>query len=127
MVLVELWDEYLIIFEKEIWSILGGFFFSGDDVEKMIFLLSGGEKVCVVLVKLVMDCDNFLIFDELINYLDIDNKEVLENVLIDYEGIIFFVFYDCYFINWIVIKVVEFFEKGSKFYLGDYDYYLEKK
>lgn len=127
MILVELWDEYFIIFEKDIWSVLGVFLFFGEDVEKLIFLLSGGEKVWVVLVKLVMNKENFLILDELINYLDIDNKEVLENVLIDYDGILFFVFYDWYFINWIVIKVVEFFENGSKVYLGDYDYYLEKK
>ncbi|MGO2786341.1 MAG: ATP-binding cassette domain-containing protein, partial [Enterococcus faecalis] len=103
------------------------FLFSGDDVEKTIPLLSGGEKARVALAKLAMDRDNFLILDEPTNHLDIDNKEVLENALIDYEGTILFVSHDRYFINRIATKVVELSEKGSKLYLGDYDYYLEKK
>ncbi|MEX1609970.1 ABC-F family ATP-binding cassette domain-containing protein [Enterococcus sp. C34] len=126
-VLAELWDEHPTTPEKEIRSILGGFLFSGDDVEKTIPLLSGGEKARVALAKLAMDRDNFLILDEPTNHLDIDNKEVLENALIDYEGTILFVSHDRYFINRITTKVVELSEKGSKLYLGDYDYYLEKK
>lgn len=126
-VLAELWDEHPTTPEKEIRSILGGFLFSGDDVEKTIPLLSGGEKARVALAKLAMDRDNFLILDEPTNHLDIDNKEVLENALIDYEGTILFVSHDRYFINRIATKVVELSEKGSKLYLGDYDYYLEKK
>ena len=126
-VLAELWDEHPTTPEKEIRSILGGFLFSGDDVEKTIPLLSGGEKARVALAKLAMDRDNFLILDEPTNHLDIDNKEVLENALIDYEGTILFVSHDRYFISRIATKVVELSEKGSKLYLGDYDYYLEKK
>lgn len=126
-ILAELWDEHPTTPEKEIRSILGGFLFSGDDVEKTIPLLSGGEKARVALAKLAMDRDNFLILDEPTNHLDIDNKEVLENALIDYEGTILFVSHDRYFINRIATKVVELSEKGSKLYLGDYDYYLEKK
>lgn len=126
-VLAELWDEHPTTPEKEIRSILGGFLFSGDDVEKTIPLLSGGEKARVALAKLAMDRDNFLILDEPTNHLDIDNKEVLENALIDYEGTILFVSHDRYFINRIATKVAELSEKGSKLYLGDYDYYLEKK
>ncbi|WP_417632112.1 ABC-F family ATP-binding cassette domain-containing protein [Enterococcus faecalis] len=126
-VLAELWDEHPTTPEKEIRSILGGFLFSGDDVEKTIPLLSGGEKARVALAKLAMDRDNFLILDEPTNHLDIDNKEVLENALIDYEGTILFVSHDRYFINRIATKVVELSEKGDKLYLGDYDYYLEKK
>ena len=126
-VLAELWDEHPTTPEKEIRSILGGFLFSGDDVEKTIPLLSGGEKARVALAKLAMDRDNFLILDEPTNHLDIDNKEVLENALIDYEGTILFVSHDRYFINRIATKVVELSEKGSTLYLGDYDYYLEKK
>ena len=126
-VLAELWDEHPTTPEKEIRSILGGFLFSGDDVEKTIPLLSGGEKARVALAKLAMDRDNFLILDEPTNHLDIDNKEVLEYALIDYEGTILFVSHDRYFINRIATKVVELSEKGSTLYLGDYDYYLEKK
>ena len=106
---------------------MGSFLFSGEDVEKPISLLSGGEKARVALAKLSMDQDNFLILDEPTNHLDIDNKEVLENALIDYTGTILFVSHDRYFINRIATKVIELSEHGSKLYLGDYDYYLEKK
>ncbi|MDR2834353.1 MAG: ABC-F family ATP-binding cassette domain-containing protein [Streptococcaceae bacterium] len=126
-VLKELWDEHPTVAEKDIRSVLGGFLFTGDDVEKTIPLLSGGEKARVALAKLSMDYDNFLILDEPTNHLDIDNKEVLENALIDYEGTLLFVSHDRYFINRVATKVVELSEKGSKLYLGDYDYYLEKK
>ncbi|MDA9472622.1 ABC-F family ATP-binding cassette domain-containing protein [Enterococcus sp. 5H] len=126
-VLAELWDEHPTTPEKDIRSILGSFLFSGDDVEKTIPLLSGGEKARVALAKLSMDKQNFLILDEPTNHLDIDNKEVLENALIDYEGTLLFVSHDRYFINRIATKVVELSESGSKLYLGDYDYYLEKK
>ncbi len=126
-ILLELWDEHPTTPEVEIRSILGSFLFSGEDVEKPITLLSGGEKARVALAKLAMDHDNFLILDEPTNHLDIDSKEVLENALIDYEGTLFFVSHDRYFINRIATKVIELSESGSKLYLGDYDYYLEKK
>ncbi|MHC5230113.1 ABC-F family ATP-binding cassette domain-containing protein [Enterococcus sp. LJL99] len=126
-VLAELWDEHPTTPEKEIRTALGHFLFSGNDVEKTIPLLSGGEKARVALAKLAMNKENFLILDEPTNHLDIDNKEVLENALIDYEGTLFFVSHDRYFINRIATKVIELSETGSKLYLGDYDYYLEKK
>lgn len=126
-ILQELWDEHPTTPEVEIRSMLGGFLFSGEDVEKTITLLSGGEKARVALAKLAMNRENFLILDEPTNHLDIDNKEVLENALIDYQGTIFFVSHDRYFINRIATKVIELSETGSKLYLGDYDYYLEKK
>ncbi|EOL43612.1 ABC-F family ATP-binding cassette domain-containing protein [Enterococcus caccae] len=126
-VLAELWDEHPTTPEKDIRNILGSFLFSGNDVEKTIPLLSGGEKARVALAKLSMDRENFLILDEPTNHLDIDNKEVLENALIDYEGTLLFVSHDRYFINRIATKVIELSETGSKLYLGDYDYYLEKK
>ncbi|WP_430609972.1 ABC-F family ATP-binding cassette domain-containing protein [Enterococcus sp. DIV0876] len=126
-VLHELWDAHPTTPEVEIRSILGSFLFSGEDVDKPITLLSGGEKARVALAKLAMDHDNFLILDEPTNHLDIDSKEVLENALIDYEGTLFFVSHDRYFINRIATKVIELSETGSKLYLGDYDYYLEKK
>ncbi|MCH3198763.1 ABC-F family ATP-binding cassette domain-containing protein [Enterococcus faecium] len=126
-ILAELWDEHPTTPEKEIRSVLGAFLFSGEDVEKPIPLLSGGEKARVALAKLAMNKENFLILDEPTNHLDIDNKEVLENALIDYDGTLLFVSHDRYFINRIATKVVELSENGSKVYLGDYDYYLEKK
>ncbi|ELA87296.1 TPA: ABC-F family ATP-binding cassette domain-containing protein [Enterococcus faecium] len=126
-ILAELWDEHPTTPEKEIRSPLGAFLFSGEDVEKPIPLLSGGEKARVALAKLAMNKENFLILDEPTNHLDIDNKEVLENALIDYDGTLLFVSHDRYFINRIATKVVELSENGSKVYLGDYDYYLEKK
>ncbi|WP_321385581.1 ribosomal protection-like ABC-F family protein [uncultured Enterococcus sp.] len=126
-VLAELWDEHPTTPEKDIRNVLGSFLFSGNDVEKTIPLLSGGEKARVALAKLSMDKENFLILDEPTNHLDIDNKEVLENALIDYEGTLLFVSHDRYFINRIATKVIELSENGSKLYLGDYDYYLEKK
>ncbi|MFK4566147.1 ABC-F family ATP-binding cassette domain-containing protein [Enterococcus sp. UD-01] len=126
-VLAELWDEHPTTPEKEIRSVLGSFLFTGADVEKTIPLLSGGEKARVALAKLSMNKENFLILDEPTNHLDIDNKEVLENALIDYEGTLLFVSHDRYFINRIATKVIELSENGSKLYLGDYDYYLEKK
>lgn len=126
-ILEELWDEHPTTPEVDIRRILGSFLFSGDDVDKPISLLSGGEKARVALAKLAMDQKNFLVLDEPTNHLDIDNKEVLENALIDYEGTLFFVSHDRYFINRIATKVVELSEDGSRLYLGDYDYYLEKK
>lgn len=126
-ILQELWDEHPTTPEVEIRNVLGGFLFSGQDVEKTIPLLSGGEKARVALAKLAMNQENFLILDEPTNHLDIDNKEVLENALIDYEGTLLFVSHDRYFINRVATKVVELSENGTKVYLGDYDYYLEKK
>ncbi|MDR2465013.1 MAG: ABC-F family ATP-binding cassette domain-containing protein [Streptococcaceae bacterium] len=126
-VLKEVWDEHPTVPEKEIRTLLGGFLFTKGDVEKTIPLLSGGEKARVALAKLSMEADNFLILDEPTNHLDIDNKEVLENALIDFEGTLLFVSHDRYFINRIATKVVELSEEGGKTYLGDYDYYLEKK
>jgi len=126
-ILAELWDEHPTTPEKDIRNVLGGFLFSGEDVEKTISLLSGGEKARVALAKLSMNKENFLILDEPTNHLDIDNKEVLENALIDYQGTLLFVSHDRYFINRIANKVIELSPEGSKLYLGDYDYYLEKK
>lgn len=126
-ILAELWDEHPTTPEKDIRNVLGGFLFSGKDVEKTIPLLSGGEKARVALAKLSMNKENFLILDEPTNHLDIDNKEVLENALIDYQGTLLFVSHDRYFINRIANKVIELSPEGSKLYLGDYDYYLEKK
>ncbi|GAE47851.1 ABC transporter ATP-binding protein [Mesobacillus boroniphilus JCM 21738] len=126
-VLNELWDEYPLISEKDIRTVLGNFLFSGDDVLKIVSTLSGGEKARLALAKLMLQNSNFLILDEPTNHLDLDSKEVLENALIDYPGTILFVSHDRYFINRIATKVLELDRGGSTEYLGDYDYYVEKK
>ncbi|MEG0288842.1 MAG: ABC-F family ATP-binding cassette domain-containing protein [Carnobacterium sp.] len=126
-VLSELWDSHPTTPEKDIRSILGSFLFTGEDVEKAVTSLSGGEKARLALAKLSMHRDNFLILDEPTNHLDIDSKEVLENALIDFDGTLLFVSHDRYFINRLATSVVELSAEGSTLYLGDYDYYLEKK
>ncbi|MDT2806721.1 ABC-F family ATP-binding cassette domain-containing protein [Vagococcus lutrae] len=126
-VLKELWDEHPTTPEKEIRTMLGSFLFSGEDVEKTIGLLSGGEKARVALAKLAMQKNNFLVLDEPTNHLDIDSKEVLEEALIHYEGTILFVSHDRYFINRIATKVIELEANGTTEYLGDYDYFVDKK
>jgi ATP-binding cassette, subfamily F, member 3 len=126
-VLNELWDDYPTKTEKEIRTILGNFLFSGDDVLKTVSTLSGGEKARLALAKLMLQKANFLILDEPTNHLDLDSKEVLENALIDYPGTILFVSHDRYFINRIATKVLELSKDGVTEYLGDYDYYVNKK
>lgn len=126
-VLMELWDDYPTINEKDIRTVLGNFLFSGDDVLKPVNALSGGEKARLALSKLMMQKANLLILDEPTNHLDIDSKEVLEAALIDYPGTILFVSHDRYFINKIADQVIEMQRSNTMLYLGDYDYYLEKK
>ena len=126
-VLNELWDEHPLKPEKEIRTILGNFLFSGDDVLKNVSSLSGGEKARLALAKMMMEKGNLLILDEPTNHLDLDSKLVLENALIDYPGTILFVSHDRYFINRIATKVIELSKGGSEEFLGDYDYYVEKK
>ena len=126
-VLNELWDEHPLKPEKEIRTILGNFLFSGDDVLKTVSTLSGGEKARLALAKMMMEKGNFLILDEPTNHLDIDSKLVLENALINYPGTILFVSHDRYFINRIATKVIELSKDGNEEFLGDYDYYVEKK
>ena len=126
-VLDELWNDFKLTPEVEIRSRLGAFLFSGDDVKKSVGMLSGGEKARLLLAKLSMENNNFLILDEPTNHLDIDSKEVLENALIDFDGTLLFVSHDRYFINRVATHVLELSENGSTLYLGDYDYYVEKK
>jgi ATP-binding cassette subfamily F protein 3 len=126
-VLNELWDDYPLKPEKDIRTVLGNFLFSGDDVLKTVSTLSGGEKARLALAKMMMQKGNFLILDEPTNHLDLDSKLVLENALIDYPGTILFVSHDRYFINRIATKVIELSKVGNEEFLGDYDYYLEKK
>lgn len=126
-VLDELWNDFKLTPEVEIRNRLGAFLFSGNDVKKSVGMLSGGEKARLLLAKLSMENNNFLILDEPTNHLDIDSKEVLENALIDFDGTLLFVSHDRYFINRVATHVLELSENGSTLYLGDYDYYVEKK
>ena len=126
-VLDELWNDFRLTPEVEIRNRLGAFLFSGDDVKKSVGMLSGGEKARLLLAKLSMENNNFLILDEPTNHLDINSKEVLENALIDFDGTLLFVSHDRYFINRVATHVLELSENGSTLYLGDYDYYVDKK
>jgi ATP-binding cassette subfamily F protein 3 len=107
--------------------VLGNFLFSGEDVLKIVYDLSGGEKARLALAKLMMQKANLLILDEPTNHLDLDSKEVLENALIEYPGTLLFVSHDRYFVNRMATRVAELSQTGMTSYLGDYDYYATKK
>ncbi|WP_462271349.1 ABC-F family ATP-binding cassette domain-containing protein [Ligilactobacillus agilis] len=126
-VLNEIWDEHPTMPERDVRSILGSFLFVGDDVKKIVGSLSGGEKARLLLTKLALEHNNFLILDEPTNHLDIDSKEVLEQAILDFNGTILFVSHDRYFINKVATSVLEIEPTGSTLYLGDYDYYVDKK
>lgn len=126
-VLEEVWSTFPNKTEQEIRTVLGNFLFSGDDVLKFIHTLSGGEKARVALAKLMLQKANFLILDEPTNHLDLASKEILETALLHFTGTIFFVSHDRYFINKIADKVFHLEKNGITIYLGNYDYYIEKK
>lgn len=126
-VLGEVWDDFPDKTEQAIRTTLGNFLFSGEDVLKHIHTLSGGEKARVALAKLMLQKANFLILDEPTNHLDVMSKEVLENALQNYEGTILFVSHDRYFINKITDKIAELSTDGLTIYLGNYNYYVDKK
>ena len=126
-VLEEVWSEFPHIEEKNIRSTLGNFLFTQDEVLKTVQKLSGGEKARVSLAKLMLLNANLLILDEPTNHLDLDSKEVLEAALSKFPGTILFVSHDRYFINKIADKVIELTPDEAVVYLGDYDYYVEKK
>ena len=126
-VLNEIWNDFPTMQERDIRTLLGNFLFSGDDVFKTVNQLSGGEKVRLSLAKLMMQKNNFLLLDEPTNHLDIDAKEMLELALENYEGTVFFISHDRYFIDKIATRVLELTETGLKAYLGNYSDYVEKK
>lgn len=125
-VLNTIWDEHPTMPERDVRSILGSFMFSGESVDKIVSALSGGERARLLLTKLSLQHANFLILDEPTNHLDIDSREVLETALNEFNGTIFFVSHDRYFINAVATEVVELSPNGTRFFDGDYDYYLEK-
>lgn len=111
----------------EIRNMLAAFLFTNDDVFKPISALSGGERGRVALAKIMLSKANFLILDEPTNHLDILSKEILESAISNYEGTVLYVSHDRYFINQTASKVIEMNQTGAKEFLGDYDYYVEKK
>ncbi|MFK5676696.1 MULTISPECIES: ATP-binding cassette domain-containing protein [unclassified Ligilactobacillus] len=126
-VLDEVWDDHRTMLERDIRSVLGSFLFSGDDVQKKVVNLSGGEKARLLLTKLALNHDNLLVLDEPTNHLDIESKEVLEQAVKDFSGTVLMVSHDRYFINQVTTNVLELAPTGSTLYLGDYDYYVQKR
>ncbi len=123
----EIADAYPKMTETEIRNLLAAFVFKGDDVYKKVELLSGGEKGRLALAKIMLSKANLLILDEPTNHLDIYSKEILEDALTNYGGTLLFISHDRYFINKIADKVIELKDGKIKTYLGNYDYYEEKK
>lgn len=126
-VLNEVWNYFPTRLEKDIRTLLGNFLFTVDDVFKTVNQLSGGEKVRLTLCKLMLQKNNFLLLDEPTNHLDIDSKEMLELSLEDYEGTVFFISHDRYFIDKIATRILEVTPHGVVSYLGNYSDYMEKK
>lgn len=123
----EIWDENPKFDHYQIRSILSRFLFIGDDIFKEIEELSGGERGRLALLKMMLSNANFLLMDEPTNHLDIYSKEVLEDAINDYEGTLLVISHDRYFLNKITDKILELTEEGIAEYLGNYNYYLEKK
>ena len=123
----EISDTYPNMSSTEIRNVLAAFLFTGDDVYKRIQDLSGGERGRVSLAKLMLSEANFIILDEPTNHLDITSKEILENALNQYEGTVLYVSHDRYFINQTATRILELTGNTLVNYIGNYDYYLEKK
>lgn len=123
----EISDDYPKLTNTEIRNLLAAFLFTGDDVFKPISALSGGERGRVSLAKLMLSEANFLILDEPTNHLDIISKEILEDALNNYEGTVLYVSHDRYFINRTATRILELTNQKLVNYIGNYDYYLEKK
>ena len=123
----EIQDTYPDMNNTRVRNVLAAFLFTGDDVYKRVGDLSGGERGRVSLAKLMLSDANFLILDEPTNHLDIQGKEVLEEAIRNYEGTVLYVSHDRYFINQTATRIMELFSNRFDNYIGNYDYYLEKK
>ncbi len=123
----ELQDDYPSMTNTEIRNVLAAFLFTDDDVFKQISKLSGGERGRVSLAKLMLSDANLLILDEPTNHLDIDSKEILERAVNHFEGTVLYVSHDRYFINRTATRILDLTQKQLVNYIGNYDYYLEKK
>ena len=126
-VLDEIWDRFPQMEQSNVRGALGMFLFTGDDVFKPIYTLSGGEKGRVALTALMLRKDNLLLLDEPTNHLDMDSREVLEDALADFGGTIITVSHDRYFINRIANRIIEMQPDGVTEYIGNYDDYIERK
>ena len=123
----EISDDYPSLTNTGIRNMLAAFLFTGDDVFKLIGYLSGGERGRVSLAKLMLSEANFLVLDEPTNHLDIASKEILEHALNDYTGTLLYVSHDRYFINQTATRILDLVNQKFVNYIGNYDYYLEKK
>ena len=123
----EISDDYPNLTNTQIRNTLAAFLFTGDDVYKFIQDLSGGERGRVSLAKLLLSEANFLILDEPTNHLDITSKEILEKALNEYTGTVLYVSHDRYFINQTATRILDLVNQSLVNYIGNYDYYLEKK
>lgn len=123
----EIWDSNEKLTQTEIRNMLGSLLFEAEEVFKKISTLSGGERARIAILKLILSNANFLLLDEPTNHLDIDSKEVLEEALENYTGTIFTISHDRYFLNTVVDKILVLSENGITEYLGNYDYYINKK
>lgn len=123
----EVWDDFPNLTTTEVRNYLASFLFTGDDVFKEISLLSGGEKCKINLLKLMLSKANLLLLDEPTNHLDIMSREALEDAILSYDGTLIVISHDRYFLNKVINKIVELQENGLKTYLGNYNYYIDKK
>lgn len=123
----EIWDDYPDMTQTEIRSALAAFLFKNEDVFKRISELSGGERARTALLKLMLSGSNLLLLDEPTNHLDITSREALENALQEYDGTLLMVSHDRYFINKLATGILELNENGVNSYIGNYDYYLERR
>lgn len=126
-VMDEVWDDFPHLTTTEIRTALGSYLFRGDDVFKEVRLLSGGEKCRINLLKLMLREDNFLLLDEPTNHLDIPSREALEDSLMNYDGTLFVISHDRYFLNKVIDRIYELKADSMKEYLGNYSYYAEKR
>lgn len=126
-VIDEVWDTFPKLTTTEVRNALAAFLFTGDDVFRKISSLSGGERCRINLLKLMLSKSNFLLLDEPTNHLDIMSREALEKALLNYDGTVLLISHDRYFLNKVASKIYELKENGVSEYIGNYNYYIEKK
>lgn len=126
-ILDEVWDTFPNMTTTKLRNALASFLFTGDDVFKVINTLSGGEKCRINLLKLMLSKSNLLLMDEPTNHLDIISREALEDAILEYDGTLMIISHDRYFLNKVIGRILELNEDGVTEYLGNYNYYQEKK